>query len=111
MTTQRQAKRALELHGDTLSGFANVVGVGTARSGREDRPTSESAHTLAVYVTEKKPASELDPGDLLPGHVEIPGRGVTHQVRVQVIAIGNPELQGTENRDGDPPEPSTFGAE
>lgn len=111
MTTRRQAKRALELHGEALSAFGNVVGVGTGRLGPEHRSASERHHTVAVYVSEKKPASELDPGDLLPGYVEIPGRGVTHKVAIQVIEIGNPELQETENRDGDPPEPSTFSAE
>ena len=111
MTSSRQAKRALELHSESLSAYPNVVAVGTGRAGREDRPASERDHTVAVYVTEKKPAGELGPDDLLPGYVEIPGRGSTRKVAVQVIEIGAPELQDTENRDGEPRETSTFGAE
>lgn len=110
MTSRRQAKRAMELHAESLSGYPNVVGLGIGRAGREDRPASERDHTLAVYVTEKKAVNELDPGEVLPGYVEIPGRGEIRKVAIQVFEIGSPELQDTENRDGDPPETSTFSA-
>lgn len=111
MTSRRQAKRALELHGASLSGYPNVVGLGVGRSGREDLPASERDHTVAVYVTEKKPASELAPEGLLPGFVEIPGRGASRKVAIQVIEIGSPELQHRENQDGGASETSTFSAE
>ncbi len=111
MTSRRQVQRALELHADDLSGYPNVVGLGTSSTGRDDRPASERDHTLAVYVTEKKPADELEPDAMLPGYVEIPGRGTTLKIGVEVIEIGEVDVEGTENRDAESPEHSTFSAE
>jgi len=111
VTSRRQAQRAVEIHGDELCAFPNVVGVGTGRAGREDVPASEREYTLAVYVTEKKPASELGPDGLLPGFVEIPGRPVARKVAVQVVEIGAPELQDTDIQNDEAYEPSTFSAE
>jgi hypothetical protein len=111
VTSRRQARRALEIHGDELCEFPNVVGVGMGRAGHDGLPAAERDHTVAVYVTEKKPARELGPDGLLPGFVEIPGRPVTRQVAIQVIEIGAPELQSAENRNDEPPGASTFSAE
>lgn len=96
MITRRQAKRAVELHGEELADYPNVVALGVSRLGDVGRPASERNHALAVYVTDKKPAAELDAGAVLPGYVEIPGRGTTHKVAVQVIEIGELDRQAEE---------------
>ncbi len=111
MTSRRQALRAAELHADELAGYPNVVGVGTSPTGRDDRPASERDHALAVYVTEKKPADELAPDALLPGYVEIPGRGTTLKVAVEVIEVGGVDVEGAENRGTGRPGSSTFASE
>lgn len=109
MTSRRQVERALELHADELSGFPNVVGVGTGLTGSDDRPASERDHALAVYVTEKKPQTELEPDAILPFYVEIPGRGTTLKVAIQVIEIGDVTTESTENQGNEEPGASTFG--
>ena len=95
MISRRQAKRALEIHSDDLSEFPNVVAVGVSRTDRPDRPASEADHAVAVYVSDKVPEDDLDTDGVLPGYVEIPGRGTTHKVAVDVIEIGEMEAQGT----------------
>ena len=111
MTSRRQAERALELHADELSVYPNVVGLGTSLTGREDRPPSERDHALAVYVTEKQTAEQLGRDGLLPGYVEIPGRGVTVKVAVEVIEIGDVETEHTEDRDTGESQGSPFAPE
>ncbi len=96
MISRRQAKRALEIHSDELSGFPNVVAIGVSRTGGRRRPASEADHAVAVYVSQKTPEDELETDGVLPGYVEIPGRGTTHKVAVEVIEIGAMEPQGTQ---------------
>ena len=91
MTSRRQAERAMEIHADELSAFPNVVGLGMSETGEDDRPRS---HALVVYVTEKKPASELDAGELLPRFVEIADKGDTSKVPVKVIEVGEIQPEG-----------------
>jgi hypothetical protein len=102
MISRRQAKRALEIHSDELSGFPNVVAVGVSRTGRQHRPASDADHAVAVYVSQKVPKGALDADGVLPGYVEIPGRGTTHKVAVEVIEIGEMEAQG-KNQPGEQP--------
>lgn len=111
MTSRRQAERALELHADDLSAYPNVVALGTVVSGGDDRPASERDHAVAVYVTEKLPAEQLDADALLPGYVEIPGRDAVRKVGVEVIEIGVLGPEQIENRHTGGPGASTFGPE
>lgn len=93
MTTRRQVERAIEAHADALATFPNVVGVGMR------------SLSVAVYVTEKKPANELDPTGLLPGFVEIDERGSPVKIPVDVVEMGE---AGPENRRNDGDDGSTF---
>jgi hypothetical protein len=104
-------ERALDLHADELSAFPNVVGLGTGLTGSDDRPESEREHALAVYVTEKKPQSELEPDAVLPFYVEIPGRGTTLKVAIQVVEIGELTTESSENQGDEELGGSTFGPE
>lgn len=116
MTSRRQAERAIEMYADELSAFPNVVGVGMSDSGDGQRPRSERVLAVGVYVSEKKPVSELDASELLPGFVEIDDEGATVKVPVKVIEIGGvrpehdepgrSEIQSNEGDDG-----STFFAQ
>lgn len=112
MTTRRQAERAIEAHADELSAYPNVVGVGMGETAG-DRSKEPSSPCVAVYVTEKKPSTELAPSELLPGFVEIRERGDTVKVRVEVIEMGrvDPETdlgRQVENRSNDGDDGSTF---
>lgn len=96
MTSRQQVEQALDAHADELSAYPNVVGIGAHESA--GRPRS---HALAVYVAEKKPASELDAGDLLPGFVEITVEDETMQVPVTVIEIGEVHPEDTAAHDAE----------
>ncbi len=98
MISLRQAQRAADLHGEELAAFPNVVAVGVRKVGPADRPAPEQGHAVVAYVTDKKPVAELDADVVLPGYVEIPGRGVTHRVAVKVIEIGEIEVEESEER-------------
>jgi hypothetical protein len=117
MTTQRQAERAMDTHADALAAYPNVVGVGMIDSDSDDRPGADRAHAVAVYVTKKKPTTELDADELLPGFVEIDERGETLKVPVKVVEIGEIGPQngladrwadGSENRGNGDDDGSTF---
>lgn len=111
MISRRQAERALEIHGDELSSYPNVVGVGVRWAGGGDRPDPGSDYAVAVYVSNKVPPDELGPDGLVPGYVEIPGRGRVHKVAVRVIEVGDLEEQGADTTDDDERGSSAFSAE
>lgn len=91
MATRAQVDRALELYETELSAYPNVVGLGTTGSG--------DTAGIAVYVSEKLPASELSTDEQVPDHVEIPARDGTTQVPVTVEEIGTvvPETNAETN--------------
>lgn len=96
MTSRQQVEQALEAHADTLSAYPNVVGIGARESAGPPHSLA-----LAVYVAEKKPASELDAGDLLPGFVEITVEDETVKVPVTVIEIGEVRPEDTAGHDAE----------
>ena len=113
MSTQRHAERAVEAHADALATFPNVVGVGTREHRDAERRRPVRSHAVAVYVSEKKPTSELAPDEVLPGFVEIDDQGATVKVPVDVVEAGaiHPERDGggaAENRRSDGDDGSTF---
>ena len=82
MADKRAARKAIEQHGADLRGRANVVGLGI-------QPADDgSGEALAVYVSRKVPASELEPDDLLPASVEISGKDGIERVPIRVIELG-----------------------
>ena len=109
MISQRQARRAVELHSTELSAYPNVVGMGVRRIGRPELPASQQDHAVAVYVTEKRSVDELGPDAVLPTYVEIPGRGSVHQVAIEVVEIGEVDRERSEQSEDRGP--SAFSAE
>lgn len=116
MTSRHHTERAIELYADELSAFPNVVGVGMSESVDAERSPSERVLAVAVYVSDKKPASELGEGELLPGFVEIDDNGDSVKVPVKVIEMGEVQPEGsapaaTENQHNEGDEGSTFFAQ
>ena len=94
MSSKTQCERALDLHADRLSTLCNVVGLGIVPEADEG-PTS-GRFVLAIYVDKKLPLAELDPGDVLPKIVEVPGRGRSmRSITTRVIAQGEVALEGS----------------
>ncbi len=116
MTSRRQAERAIEKYADELSAFPNVVGIGMSETDGDGRPRTERVLAVAVYVTEKKPMSELGASERLPGFVEVDDKGDTVRVLVKVIEMGkvHPEADepdGAENQSNEGDDSSTFSAQ
>jgi hypothetical protein len=116
MTSRRHVERAIERYADELSAFPNVVGIGMSEADGDDRPRTERALAVAVYVSDKKPMSELDASELLPGFVEVDDKGDSVKVPVKVIEMGevHPEgdrPDGTENQSNEGDDSSTFSAQ
>jgi hypothetical protein len=80
MTTDQDVKRILDEHADALSALPNVVGMGVV----EDAGRA----AIAVYVSEKIPAAELEESELVPRELEANGL----KVRTQVIEVGEIKL-------------------
>ena len=91
MISSRQAQRAVALHGERLSAYPNVVGIGVVpvEPGRHQ----PEGHALGVYVSRKVGTDLLDDKEVLPGYVEIPAKEGSHKVEVKVIEIGELEAQ------------------
>ena len=88
MATGPQAQRAAEQHADDLSAYPNVVGIGTRPVANESSVTGDDEYAVAVYVSRKVPADQLDDLQRLPDHVEVvESRGV-ERVPVIVVATG-----------------------
>jgi hypothetical protein len=97
MATGPQAQRAADLHADDLSAYPNVVGIGTRPVIEEPSATGGDAYAVAVYVSRKVPADQLDARQRLPDHVEVAEPGGVERVPVIVVAIGAIEPEaGTE---------------
>jgi hypothetical protein len=57
------------MHADDLSAYPNVVGIGTRRlddDATEATKGTEAEHAVAVYVSRKVPAEQLDDEERLP---------------------------------------------
>jgi len=78
-----QARQRHQSVADTLMGLRNVVGVGVGYKVRADVQTDEPC--LAVSVTEKVPASQLPPGDLVPPAVEGVSTDVVRTGRIYAL--------------------------
>ena len=98
MATARQASRAAQMHADELSAYPNVVAIGTRRVD-DDPPAAtkgtEPEHAVAVYVSRKVPAEQLDDDERLPAYVEVPGTGGAERVPVVVVESGVIEPEDT----------------
>ena len=100
MATARQATRAAQMHADDLSAYPNVVGIGTRRVDDDATKATEGTdieHAVAVYVSRKVPADQLDDDERLPAYVEVPEPSGTERVPVVVIETGviEPETEDT----------------
>ena len=91
MASQKKCEEALDLHADLLSALSNVVGLGVVPE--TDRGSSKR-FALAVYVKQKLPSEQLDPGDVVPKTLEVPGRGrSSSRVKTRVIEQGEVTLE------------------
>jgi hypothetical protein len=97
MATARQATRAAQMHAEDLSAYPNVVAIGTRRVDDHTpaaKKGTEADHAVAVYVSRKVPAEQLDAQERLPAYVEVPEPGGTERVPVVVVESGVIEPEG-----------------
>ncbi len=90
MATRTQCRRALDLFEDQLSRRANVVGLGIVPA---DDSTERSGMAVAVYVKKIVPEGRLDPDEVVPKVLEIPGRKEPVKVPTRVIEQGEVRLE------------------
>ena len=83
MASEREARRALDLHERELSTLPNVVGLGV----RPDE-TGEGGYQVAVYVSRKLPAQDLAPDEVLPETLDVPSGDHAVAVPVTVVETG-----------------------
>jgi hypothetical protein len=83
MATEKEAREALQLHGDDLIRRRNVQGLGIQAGG------AEHDFRVVVYVSEKMPESELKPEDILPKSVTIETGKAQADVPVSVKEAGS----------------------
>ena len=93
MATQAQAKRALDLFEEELSGRKNVVGLGIVPAEEEKAGTGRRGLAVGVYVKKKVPADRLSEKDLVPETLSVPGRNGAVHVPTRVIEQGEVRLE------------------
>lgn len=103
MATGLQAQQAADLHAEELASYPNVVGIGTSPLAADRAATGEDEHAVAVYVSRKVPAAQLDDRQRLPDHVELLEAGQVVRVPVIVVATGAFEPENSEpDNSGEP---------
>jgi len=90
MATQKQAKRALDLFEHSLSQRPNVVGLGIVP---KDEQGSKGGMAVGVYVSKKLSQDLLGADELVPDHLEIPGKNNSVVVPTKVIEQGEVRLE------------------
>jgi hypothetical protein len=88
MATRSECQRALALYEEDLSRRRNVVGLGIVPCSPLIQLARHDELVVAVYVSRKVPAEQLNPEDMLPRVLRVRDRGETIEVPVQVIQQG-----------------------
>jgi len=93
MATEKQAKRALDVFERALTRRPNVVGLGIVPQGERG---SKGGMAIGVYVSKKLPQDHLGADELVPDHLEIPGKNGPVVVPTRVIEQGEVRLESLE---------------
>jgi hypothetical protein len=93
MATVKQAKRALDLFERSLAQRPNVVGLGIVPKGERG---SRNGMAIGVYVSKKLPLDHLSADEIVPEHLEIPGKNGSVVVPTRVIEQGEVRRESLE---------------
>jgi hypothetical protein len=83
MATESEAKAILAEYADKLASLPNVVGVGVVSD-----EAARAQDAVAVYVSVKRPQSQLRPADIVPRTLSSVIGGKTIEAPTRVIEVG-----------------------
>ena len=75
MASKDQCERAMASHQHQLSKVKHFNGLGIRPLKTDARESGRTEYAVAVYVTKKVPESMLQPEDIVPKHLDLPGGG------------------------------------